>query len=163
MRSKKTVIVSLLLVLLMMMAQTEAGIYKLVDENGHVTYTNTPVKGGQRLYSGSTEIGVTAKAITKVPGMMTNFPKVTEGQQKKRDINRRQILENELATETKLLAEKQQALNETTRNLKQVATKDAQSLGDVNISQNENVRNIRHQITLHERNIMALRTELATH
>ncbi len=137
-----------------------AGIYKLVDENGHVTYTNTPVRGGQKLQANLSETRVVAKAMTAVPLTIGGFPKVTDNQQKKRDVNRRQILENELASETKHLVEIQQALNEAIKNLRQAATNNTQLLLDAHVSENENIKKLRHQITLHERNIMALRAEL---
>lgn len=160
MRQKNFTIASVLAALLTITTHAAAGIYKLVDENGHVTYTNAPVRGGQKLQSSSSEARVVAKAMTTVPLTMEGFPKVSDGQQKRRDVNRRQILESELATETKHLVEMQHALNEAIKNLRQVATNNSQLLLDARISENENIKKLRNQITLHERNIMALRTEL---
>ncbi len=163
MRQKKLAIISVLIALLTTMAQAATGIYKLVDENGHVTYTNAPTKGGQKLQIDPVGPKGVAKAMTKAPLAVRNFPKVSDDQQKKRDISRRQILENELAAETKLLAEMQQVLNETTKNLKLVATHHARLLLDTHVSEDENIKKLRNQIALHEKNITALRTELGNH
>ncbi|SDY38271.1 DUF4124 domain-containing protein [Nitrosomonas sp. Nm33] len=160
MGQKNFAIASVLAALLTITTHAAAGIYKLVDENGHVTYTNAPVKGGQKLQFNSSETKVVAKVTTMAPLTRGDFPKVTDGQQKRRDINRRQILENELATETKYLVEIQQTLNEAIKKLRQAATNNTQLLLDTHISENENIKKLRNQITLHERNIMALRAEL---
>lgn len=161
MRQKKFTIASVLAALLTITTHAAAGIYKLVDENGHVTYTNAPVRGGQKLLFSASETRVVAKAMTAVPLTIEGFPKVSDGQQKKRDVNRRQILESELATETKHLVETQHALNKAIKNSRQIATNNnSQFLLDVRISENENIKKFRDQITLHERNIMSLRAEL---
>ncbi|SFM00860.1 DUF4124 domain-containing protein [Nitrosomonas communis] len=157
---KNFAIASVLAALFTIMTHAVAGIYKLVDENGHITYTNTPVKGGQKLQTSSSETRVVAKAMTKAPLTIGGFPKVTDSQQKKRDINRRQILESELASETKHLVEIQQALNEAIKNMRSAANHNTQLLPDTDVSENENINKLRKQISLHERNIMALRAEL---
>jgi bacterioferritin (cytochrome b1) len=160
MRQKNFVIASLLAVLFTNTTHAVAGIYKLVDENGHITYTNTPVKGGQKLQTNSSETRIVAKAMTRAPLTIGAFPKVTDSQQKKRDVNRRQILESELASETKHLVEIQQALNEAIKNMRSAEPHHTQLLSDTHISENENIKKLRNQISLHERNIMALRAEL---
>ncbi|MCO6428122.1 DUF4124 domain-containing protein [Nitrosomonas communis] len=161
MRQKEFAAASVLIILLTMTASyAVAGIYKLVDENGHVTYTNTPAKKGQKLQAGASQPKAVAKAPMPASLPIRNFPKVSEGQQKQRDVNRRQILESELATETKLLAEIQHALNKAIENLRLVMADPVPLLPDAHTFQDENIKKLRHQATLHERNIMALRTEL---
>ncbi|SDI08984.1 DUF4124 domain-containing protein [Nitrosomonas sp. Nm132] len=163
MGQKQLAIASVLIVLLTTVTQAVAGIYKLIDENGHVTYTNAAAKGGQKLRVDPAGPRVVAKAMTTAPLAIRGFPKVSDNQQKKRDVNRRQILENELAAETKLLAEMQQVLNEATKNLRRVAANHAQLLPDTHVSEDESIKKLRNQITLHERNITALRIELGNH
>ena len=95
-----------------------AEIYKKVDENGHVTYSNVPIKGGVRLNLEppiSTNDGPAAsstrpkRAKTPTPA---NFPRVDKATQSKRDDKRRQILLDELETEKKALVDARQAYTE---------------------------------------------------
>ena len=160
MAHKEFALVSVLIALFTITTYAAAGIYKLVDENGHVTYTNTPAKSPQKLQSSSSQSGLVAKAMTTAPLAVKNFPKVSDGQQRKRDINRRQILENELATETRLLEEIQHTLNEAIQDLREVAINHAPSKTNADLHEDESVKKLRDQIASHERNIMALRTEL---
>ena len=89
-----------------MLAQAE--IYKAVDENGHVTYSSTPIKGGKKLI------------LEPLPTMMPpgkahapeDFPKVDNETQRGRDDTRRKILQDELNAEEKLLEEAKQNLKE---------------------------------------------------
>ncbi len=81
-----------------------AEIYKHVDTEGRVTYSNVPMKGAVKL---------NLEPLTTVPASRPKtstasppgFPKVDGDTQKKRDDTRRKILEEELETEEKLLAE----------------------------------------------------------
>jgi hypothetical protein len=85
-------------------ASAHAEIYKLVDANGRVTYSNAPMKGATRL---------NLEPLTTVPGTRSKvsaptpagFPKVDGDTQKKRDDTRRKILEDELVAEENLLTE----------------------------------------------------------
>ena len=109
-------------------AQSE--IYKHVDEQGRVTYSNVPMKGGTKLnLEPLTTMPATRAKASSTP-TPSSFPKVDSDTQKKRDGTRRDILEDELAGEEKLLAD---------------STK-TQS---------------KDEIALHERNIAALKKELA--
>jgi formylmethanofuran dehydrogenase subunit E len=99
-----------------------AEIYRHVDNSGQVTYTNTRLKGAEKVYLKRK----LAKAKTSAP---KNFPRVHRKVQKKRDLKRRNILNDELATEEKLLF-----------NAKQTFKKD--------------------DVSLHRRNIIALKKEL---
>ncbi len=69
-----------------------AEIYRHVDNNGQVTYTNTRLKGAEKVYLKRK----LAKAKVSTP---KNFPRVHRKVQKKRDLKRRNILKHELATE----------------------------------------------------------------
>lgn len=73
-----------------------------------------------------------------------DFPKVDRGTQKSRDTTRRKILADELATEEKLLSEAR-------ANLKQ---------GDASLS-GEKLHELQAEVTLHEKNVSALKTELS--
>ncbi len=104
-------------------------IYKHVDSQGRVTYSNVPIKGATKLNLEPLTTVPAPRARTNAP-TPAGFPKVDNETQKKRDDTRRKILEEELSAEEKLLAD---------------ATK-GQS---------------REEIELHEKNISALKKELA--
>ena len=82
---------------------TSAEIYRHVDKNGQVTYTNTRMKGAKTVYLNR----ALAKAKRATP---KNFPRVDSKLQRKRDLKRLDILENELAAEEKLLSNAKQTL-----------------------------------------------------
>lgn len=152
--------ITALLALLAVTTDVRAGIYKLVDEDGRVTYTNTPARGAQKLEFGAPEAfgsrAAVKAVVTTPPTSMGNFPKVSAIQQKRRDDQRRQILENELAEETKRLLEMQRALDDAKRSLQVQA--DSTMAGS--LSDDERITQLRKQVASHERNVMALRTEL---
>ncbi len=143
---------SLLLVGLVsiMALPVQAAIYKYVDRQGNVTYTNIPVKGAKR---------VTLKPITMIAPprsareMPTRFPRVSARTQHKRDNVRRQILENELASERASLDTARKAL---------VAGK-AIRLGNERNYQKylDRIQKLKDKVARHEKNIQALKKELA--
>jgi len=123
MRKRLLVIISVLMLIGTSMATVAtAEIYRHVDNSGQVTYTNTRLKGAEKVNFKRK----LAKAKMSAP---KNFPRVHRKVQKKRDLKRRNILNNELATEEKLLF-----------NAKQTFKKD--------------------DVSLHRRNIIALKKEL---
>lgn len=126
-----------------------AEIYKFVDENGRVTYTNIPKKGAKKL-----DVGGADAARNRANAGPSSFPKVDSQTQKKRDDMRKQILEDEMATEQKALADAHKALKEG----------EAARLPDeTNNPQKylERVKKLRSNVTRHEQNIDALKKELA--
>lgn len=129
-----------------------AEIYKLVDENGRVTYSNTPLKGAKKLNLEplSTIAPPKPKPAASTPA---NFPRVDGETQKKRDDTRRSILEQELATEQKQLEDAKKALAEG----------EATRLGDERNYQKylDRVQGLKDNVTLHQKNIEAINKELA--
>jgi Domain of unknown function (DUF4124) len=135
-----------------MMAQ--ADIYKATDENGHVTYSSTPIKGGKKL--------VLEPLPTMVPPgkpvAASGFPKVDGATQKERDETRRKILQDELNAEEKLL-------KEAKNNLENAPT--AVYVGEGgktyrNVAKyDEGIKEFNDQIDLHQKNVDALKTELS--
>lgn len=81
-------------------------IYKHVDDQGKVTYSNVPMKGGTRLNLEPLNTVPATRAKTSTPSP-AGFPKIGNDTQKQRDGTRRKILEDELANEEKLLASSQ--------------------------------------------------------
>lgn len=146
----------------------QADIYKSVDEDGHVTYSSTPIKGGKKI--------VLEPLPTMVPPARTGsaaspegFPKVDGATQKGRDNTRRKILEDELNTEEKLLEEAKQNLRageESPEVFKVVVGKKPDGSPIVETRRNvpkyeEKIKTLNEQVELHQKNIEALKTELS--
>jgi hypothetical protein len=127
-----------------------AEIYKFVDENGRVTYTNIPKKGAKKL---DVDGGESAPRNRANLGPST-FPKVDSQTQKKRDDVRKQILEGEMANEQQALADARKALKDG----------EATRLGDEAKNYQkylDRVKQLRDRVAQHERNVEALKKELA--
>lgn len=139
----------LLLTAALLAQPATAEIYKYVDENGRITYTNVPKKGSKKL---DLESGSPAKSRVGNVGP-SSFPKVDNHTQRKRDDQRKQILYEELATEEKSLVEAKNALK----------VGEALRLGDevrTPAKYVERVKRLKDDVVLHERNIEALKKEL---
>jgi hypothetical protein len=79
-------------------------IYKHVDDQGRVTYSNAPIKGAVKLNLDPLTTVPAPRHRTSTPSP-ADFPKVDNDTQKKRDDTRRKILDEELVAEVKLLAD----------------------------------------------------------
>jgi len=152
-----------------LVANAYAEIYKHVDPDGRITYSNAPMKGAKRLYL-DPPLSPSAKARVATPD---NFPKVDSRAQKERDLGRRKILEDDLAAEEKLLAEAGQALKEGEENpevskvSRTITDKDGKSSVVTETRRNvakyeEKIKKLKEQVALHEKNIVALKKELAS-
>lgn len=86
------------------MNTAHAEIYKHVDEQGRVTYSNVPMKGATKLNLEPLNTVPATRSKTSAASP-SGFPKVDGDTQKKRDDTRRKILEEELAAEEKMLAD----------------------------------------------------------
>jgi Domain of unknown function (DUF4124) len=134
----------------------QAEIYKRVDAQGHVTYSSEPIKGGKRL---------DLKPLPTMTGARSrstpeDFPKVDTQTQKSRDATRRIILEDELATEEKLLT----AARENLRNIESNPETQVDAAG-IPFRQTpkyiEKIKAAQETVASHEQNIKALRTEIS--
>jgi len=137
----------------------QADVYKYVDANGNVTFTDDPrlaKKGAKpvRLAPLSTYGNGTgknkSKAATSSP---EGFPDVDSATQKVRDEGRRKILEKELANEQKALADAQKALSDGAATRNGDETHNYQKYLD-------RVQKLKDAVTDREKNIQALRSEL---
>jgi len=138
-----------------------AELYKQVDADGHVTYSSAPLKGGKKIYL---EPLPTMQPLAKTRSNSPNsFPRVDDDVQKSRDDTRRKILQDELATEQKLLAEALQnqakAADQPQGNF--VANGKAMHNAAVAEEYAANVSKQNEQVSLHQKNIDALNAELA--
>jgi predicted transcriptional regulator len=140
----------LAVILMLVGAHVGADIYKKVDEEGRVTYSNVPSKGAQKLNLEPINTVPSSKPNAQPPG---NFPKVDADTQKGRDSKRRQVLEDELAQEMKQLDEAKKALAEA----------EATRLGDERNYQKflDRVQPFKDVVADHKKNIDALKEEIA--
>ncbi|MGD1825786.1 DUF4124 domain-containing protein [Chromobacterium violaceum] len=139
-------------------AAQAATIYKYVDPQGNVTYTNVPLRGAQpiKLNPLSSYPGQRAKsggASAGKPAASGGYPNVDAGTQKQRDSGRKKILEQELANEAKALDAAKKALDEGK----------AVRLGDEARNYQkylDRVQKLQNEVTDREKNVQALKKEL---
>jgi hypothetical protein len=130
-----------------------ADVYKCVDEDGHVTYTNAKPSPKAKCTTLSRD-----QRVSTVPGRAAatpspaGFPKVDGDTQKARDSDRRKILDQELAAEQKSLEQAK----------KELAEQEAIRTGDERNYQRvlDRLQPYKDRVALHERNIEALQKEI---
>jgi hypothetical protein len=131
-----------------------ADICKYVDAEGNMHYTNVaPEKGWKKLSCG---VGDETRGDRSAKGSPTpaGFPKVDADTQRGRDGLRRKVLSDELDTEEKLLVEARTAYGDGAPPPLADEQKDAQKYAN-------RLAKLRQTVNLHEKNIEALRKELA--
>ena len=138
-----------------------AALCKYIDANGHVTYSDSPVKGANQLSCFEAPPVPPAPAPRAGPpggaaptaAPAGGLPNVDPATQRKRDDARRKILQDELATEEKALAEARKALAEG----------EAVRLGSERNYQRylDRIQGLKDRVTQHERNVTALKQELS--
>ncbi len=136
-----------------------ADVFKCVDGEGHVTYTNdkSSARGCKLLSSDVPVSSVPGAGVAPPkpagPASSGGFPSVSGDQQKARDSERRRILEAELDTEMKSLDAARKALSEG----------ESVRLGDERNYQKylDRIQGLKDNVALHERNVDALRKEIA--
>jgi hypothetical protein len=134
-----------------------ADIYKRVDDDGHVTYSSTPIKGGRKLHL---EPLPTMTPPPKSSSASEGFPSVNSETQSRRDDKRRKILEDELATEQQALEDARVKLQEG-KDMPDVY-KGANGQTYRNVTKyDEKVNALQEEVNSHEQNVKALKTELS--
>lgn len=142
--------------LMLIAPNVQADVYKCVDKAGHVTYTNTKTETkGCTLLERNQAVSTVPGRSTTQPASETReaFPRVSNDAQRQRDQGRRDILEQELATEEQNLARAREAL----------AAQESIRLGDERNYQRtlDRLQPYKDRIILHERNIEALKKEIS--
>ncbi len=130
-----------------------ADVYKCVDDDGHITYTNSKPSPKAKCNALSRD-----QRVSTVPGRAAStpspagFPRVEGDVQKARDNDRRKILEQELASEQKNLDQAK----------KELAEQEAIRTGDERNYQRviERLQPFKDKVALHERNLEALKKEI---
>lgn len=136
-------------------------LYKCADESGQVLYTNQKGAGKNctilsRDQPISSVPAVKPRAATPTP---PDFPRVSPEQQKSRDGDRRAILEQELGNEQKQLEDSKRTLAEQEGRIEPTERIAGGAVNQAKVEQR--LQTYRDRIALHERNIEALRKELA--
>ncbi len=132
-----------------------ADICKYVDRDGNLHYTNVaPEKGWKRLSCGVGGTATSSEPGTRSAPSPGGFPRVDADTQKSRDELRRKVLNEELTTEEKLLDEARIAYG----NGAPPATPEEQNQPQ---KYAERLARLRQAVSLHEKNIEALKKELA--
>ncbi|MCB1909258.1 MAG: DUF4124 domain-containing protein [Rhodocyclaceae bacterium] len=141
-------------------SSASAGIYKCVDSQGRITYTNDVdnAKGCSKL---DEDLPVSSVPALKAPARPApqaggtaerDFPRVSPDEQQSRDESRRSILDSELKAEQKALADAEKAF----------AEQDSIRFGDERNYQKklDRLEPFKQQVELHRRNIEALQKEI---
>ena len=117
-------------------------IYKYVDKDGNITFTNRPISNAQK-------ISIASFSRPSEPSrLQTKSPRVKDPTQQERDAKRRQIVEKELAAEEKLSADTQDFLLQISNNTE-------------SSNYQEKAVQLRNKLSLHQRNVAALKKELS--
>ena len=130
----------IVLMLLSSLSPAIAGtdIYKHVDKDGNITFTNRRINNAQKVSIAS------FSRNTEQSGSPSQSPRVKNTTQTERDTMRRQILEKELVTEERLFSDTQSSL-----------------LQIGNHAESSQIVQLRNKLFSHQRNIAALKKELA--
>ena len=146
------------LLCLILAAPAQAEIYKYVDENGQVTFTDVYRKGAKRI-----ELPGAAAPLPKrdkAPGGASynpspaDFPRIDAGTQERRDDIRRQVLQDEIAGERRNADEARRQLVLGERVQPGERATDATYLN--------RVKKLRATVRQHEQNVTSIQRELAS-
>ncbi len=143
----------------------QAEIYKSVDAEGHVTYSNVKIKGGKKLdlEPADTSFGGDNSQAKRAPAARTatpaDFPKVDSGTQNARDNKRKAILQAELDSEKAALEKAKLAYAEAESNPEVYKTKDGKTFRNV-AKYEEKLKPLQEEIDAHQRNIDLLQKEI---
>ena len=149
------IVVSLVLALLA--APTLAETCKYVDKDGRTIYSNVPIKNARKLVCFQPPAPVAAETPAPAPAPAVKPPdnpkaRVDASTQRKRDDERRQILEEELAREQDALAEARRAL----------AEQESIRSGDERNYQRvlDRLKPYQETVEMHEKNIASIKREM---
>lgn len=144
-----------------------AEIYKRVDSDGRVTYSNIKSKGATRLEIDPDVNAISndrAKAIgnssaNKRTATPESFPRVDKDTQNQRDSKRKSILQSELDAEKTALEEAKKAYAEGESNPEVYQTASGQTFRNVPKFE-EKMKSLKANVDNHQKNIELLQKEL---
>ncbi len=148
----------------------QAEIYKTVDAQGRVTYSNVKLKGAKKLdlEPADTSFGTNSNGGSSGEGKRApqaknptpaSFPKVDAGTQNERDGKRKEILQGELDAEKKALDDAKKAYAEGESKPEVFKTKDGKTLRNVP-KFDEKMKTLQADVDAHQRNIDLLQKEI---
>ena len=182
--TKQFKFLSALLIALLLPVLAQAEIYKTTDANGNVTYSNVKLKGSKKLNlepsdtsfgtnAGNGSSAGTSSDTKRTPQAKTptpaSFPKVDSGTQNQRDGKRKEILQGELDSEKKALADAKNAYAEGESNPEVFRTPivtgpDGKKSGGAtrrNVAKfEEKMKSLQADVEVHQRNIDLLTKEI---
>ena len=168
--TKQFTFLSILLATLILPLLAHAEIYKTVDAEGRVTYSNVKLKGAKKLdlepadTSFGTGVSNGNGAAKRAPQTRTatpaSFPKVDANTQNQRDGKRKDILQGELDAERKALDDAKKAYAEGESNPEVFKTANGQTRRNVPKFQ-EKMKNLQADVDAHQRNIELLQKEIS--
>ena len=146
-----------LLLSLILAAPAQAEIYKYVDENGQVTFTDVYKKGAKRidLPGAPTPLPAGSKAPRRASynPSPADFPRIDAGTQQRRDDIRRQVLQDEISGERRNADEARRQLVLGERLQPGERATDASYIN--------RVTRLRASVQQHEQNVASIQRELA--
>lgn len=148
-------------VLCLLMSNAWAEIYKSVDANGHVTYSNMPSKGAKKLEiepPANTGFDSKPRERTATPA---DFPRVDKQTQVQRDLKRKKILEDELSAEQKALEDARKTYAENQANAEFFRANNLKEPANI-VKYDENLKHLQAEVESHKRNVELLQKELDT-
>jgi uncharacterized protein DUF4124 len=152
----RSIVVSLVLALLA--APTLGETCKYVDKDGRTIYSNVPIKNARKIACFQPPAPVAAETPPPTPAPAVKPPdntktRVDASTQRKRDDERRQILEEELAREQDALSEARRAL----------AEQESIRSGDERNYQRvlDRLKPYQETVEMHEKNIVSIKREMA--
>lgn len=167
--NKKLSLLSSILFTLIVPNLVHAEIYKHVDSEGRVTYSNVKIKGAKKLdiEPADTNFGgdnsETSRSKNRAPqaraATPANFPKVDASTQSQRDGKRKDILQAELEGEKQALARAKEAYVEGES--KPEVYKGANGKTFRNVAKfDEKMKSLQADVDVHQRNIELLTKEI---
>ena len=169
--TKQFTLLSMLISALILPQLAHAEIYKTVDSEGRVTYSNVKIKGSKKLdlepadtsFGTGTGASNSDGAAKRAPQARTatpaSFPKVDANTQNQRDGKRKDILQGELDAEKKALDDAKKAYAEGESNPEVFRTANGQTRRNVPKFE-EKMKNLQANVDAHQRNIELLQKEI---
>ncbi|MHB1051599.1 MAG: DUF4124 domain-containing protein [Thiobacillus sp.] len=146
-----------LLLCLILAAPAQAEIYKYVDENGQVTFTDVYKKGAKRidLPGAPTQLPAATSASRRASynPSPTDFPRIDPNTQRNRDDIRRQVLQDEISGERRNADEARRQMQLGERLQPGERATDSTYLN--------RVKRLRSALEQHEQNVTSIQRELA--
>ncbi len=157
----------LLLITLTASTTALAEIYKHVDADGRVTYSNIKSKGATRLeidpdannISNDRAKAKSSSTANKRTATPDSFPRVDKDMQNQRDGKRRSILQSELDAEKAALEDAKKAYSEGESNPEVYRTANGQTFRNVPKFE-EKMKSLKENVDNHQKNIELLQKEL---